>query len=122
LDEDDDLVNTRDSESLDKNSLSSQAGADELAAEEDLIDEPSISLRQRMKSQELEMDCLLDEYEDTEDIGKEEPVVEEDEIIEDEEEHEQSIIRQRMLEESVSDTLNPSTRTKNRKSSLEAYN
>lgn len=102
LDEDDDLVNTRDSESLEKNSLSSQAGADELCAEEDLIEEPSISLRQRMRSQELEMDCLLDEYEDAEDVGREEPVVEEEEVIEDDDEHEQSIIRQRMLEESVS--------------------
>lgn len=110
LDEDDDLVNTRDSESLEKNSLSSQAGADELCAEEDLIEEPSISLRQRMRSQELEMDCLLDEYEDTEDVGREEPVVEEDEVIEDDDEHEQSIIRQRMLEESVSlDVLCSST-------------
>lgn len=103
LDEDDDPVNSRDSQSLDKNSLSSQAGADEPPAEEDLIEEPSISLRQRMRSQDLEMDCLLDEYEDTEDIGRGEPVVE-DEIIEDDEEHEQSIIRQRMLEESVSVT------------------
>jgi hypothetical protein len=101
LDEDDDLVNTRDSESLDKISLDSRAGADGPFAEEDHIEEPLISLRQRTRSQELEMDCLLDEYEDIEDIAREEPVIE-DEIIEDEEEHEQSIIKKRLLEESVS--------------------
>lgn len=104
LDEDDDLVNTRDSESLDKISLDSQIGADGHFAEENRIDEPSISLRQRTRRQELEMDCLLDDYEDTEDIAREEPVIE-DEIIEDEEEHEQSIIRKRLLEESVSHIL-----------------
>lgn len=102
LDEDEDLVNSRDSESLDKNSLGSQVRADEPSPEEDQIEEPSISLRQRMRSQELEMDCLLDEYEDAEDIEREEPLIQ-DETLEDDEEHEQSIIRQRMLEESVSD-------------------
>ena len=101
LDEDDDLVNFRDSESLDKISFDSQTGADGPFAEEDHIEEPSISLQQRTRSQDLETDCLLDEYEDNEDIAREEPVID-DEIFEDEEEHEQSIKRKRLLEESVS--------------------
>ena len=99
LDEDDDPVNTRDSESLDKSSFDDQTGADDPFAKEDQIEEPSISLRLRTRSQELEMDCLLDDAEDVEDFP--EPEVE-DEIVEDDEEHEQSIIRKRMLEESVS--------------------
>lgn len=94
LDEDD-LLNTRESESLDNNS--SQAGGIEPFAEEDPIAELSTSLRQKMKSQGLEMDCL-DEYENAEEIPTEELAVEDDE------DHEQSIIRKRMLEESVSGT------------------
>lgn len=90
LDEDD-LLNTRESESLDNNS--SQAGGIEPFAEEDPIAELSTSLRQKMKSQGLEMDCL-DEYENAEEIPTEELAVEDDE------DHEQSIIRKRMLEES----------------------
>ncbi|KAG0623987.1 hypothetical protein M758_3G215500 [Ceratodon purpureus] len=99
LDEDEDIVNNIGSKSLDKISLGSQIEADGLFAEEDHTEEPLISLRQRARSQELETDCLLDEYEDVDDIAREDPVVE-DEIIEDEEEHEQSIMRKRLLEES----------------------